>query len=228
MAGIRVANKVENNLDVNSRRSLKQRIAWVLLVIIVPVIALLIMAGVALQMIGVPVFSTTMKLVMGTTSLKSASQAQQLQQQLTSAKTTIQSLQQANQALQQKFAIELQKENSISSALAQAKQQFSTSAKTLNLARPEASIVKTMSAQSAAALLGKMTIAQAAAVVAEMSPVDAGPVLGAMDPTRASQILALSATLANQATANATTNTGATSTGGNLAGGITGTANLTG
>lgn len=198
--------------------TLRRRIMWLVLVILVPLVALAAMVAIALQVIGVPVWGTAMKVIRGTPMGAEAITATQvLQQQLVAEQAKWKGLLASNQALQQQLSEQKQKEQSTAVALAKAQQQLTQASTALGLAHQEAAVVKTMDPQAAALMLGKMSTQQAAGVIAAMSPSDSGPILSALDPLIAGQILTAAAQLANQASLSGGTpaNAGSNSVGGN-------------
>lgn len=182
----------------------RQRLVWLLLVIVVPLLALVVMIAIALQVLGVPVWGTAGKWLNHPGAAGPTTKVQTLEQQLAVAQARVQTLGSENQAKTGQLAAEIQKENQLSSQLANLQQRFQQASSSLQVAKQEAAVMKSMSPQAAAAVLGKMTNSEAAAVIAALAPADAGSILSSMNPAQVSQLLALSAVLQNQASVNST------------------------
>lgn len=209
MAKTEVGTSGTGAVKTGIAENVRRKVVWVLLVMVVPFIALLVMIGIALQVMGVPVWGTTVHWLSQSRGQSSAIQG--VQQQLAAAQAKVQSLQSENQSLNQQISAEKQKEQVLSSNLAQLQQGAVQANSTLGLAKQEAAVLKTMNPQAAGLVLSKMTTKEAAAAIAVMPPATAGPILNTMNPTQVGQLLALAAQLGTQANVthagNATANT---------------------
>lgn len=218
MTAARVTDGTANLKKTGVGGNLRRRVMWLVLVIFVPLLALAMMVAIALQVIGVPVLGTAMKMIHGTPAgAQAVSATQALQQQVLVEQAKWKGLLATNQALQQQLSDEKQKEQNMTVALAKAQTQLTQVASAAALAQQEAAVVKTMDPQAAALMLGKMSTQQAAGVIAVMSPTDSGPILSALSPSAAAQLLAVAAQIASQAslTGGASANATRNSAGGN-------------
>ncbi len=188
-----------------------KRIMWFILIAIIPVVVAVALIGVALQIVGVPVWQTT-KSVLGinpqSTQVSSVLQVTKQDLATVTAKERLDSSQ--NAALQQQIRLDQQQ---IASLLTKSNQMgvSQQSQSSLKLAaKNEAQVLSQMDPDQAAGILAKMQIQQAAAAVASMSPADSGAILSQMAPTTAGSILSLAAKLQSsmsQQSANNTANT---------------------
>lgn len=207
-----------NSGTTEKKRSGLQRLAWILLVGIVPILVLLIVVAVALQVIGVPVWQTTLqfagvkpKTTTVSSPLSVSSQKLKLaEQQVAQLKSQLGSLQQKMQA-QTAQVSNLQQTNQ--TLLGEVHVQVSLEQN----GQAEAKILAQMDPQAAASVLQKMSLTDAGWAVESMSPSVSAPILQVLPPTLASHLISQSATdqsiaaqIANaKQSANSTTNSSA-------------------
>lgn len=170
----------------------KQKVAFVLMVVVIPIVALLLMGAIALQVVGVPVWNTAMKWLNPPNATHQVTATAQAKTSQSQAKQ-IKALEAQVKSLKAQLVAAQQQYRTLAVKQAQLQQEVLKASSTLNQAKPEAAVLNKMNPQSAAAVLGKMTTVQAAAVIAAMTPSEAGPILNNMKPTNASKLLIASA-----------------------------------
>ncbi|GGI94752.1 hypothetical protein GCM10010885_00340 [Alicyclobacillus cellulosilyticus] len=159
-------------------------------VVLVPLLASALMVGVALQVVGVPVWQTIQSWLhpVAKTQPEDVWRAKWRADEVRVQTLTAQ-LHQAQQqlaALQQERAKLLATNRKLQQALAQRQASLAT-------AKQEARVLQQMDPGAAAQVLDKMSLAAAARAVAQMPPDAAAQVLAALPPAKAQQVLAQSA-----------------------------------
>jgi flagellar motility protein MotE (MotC chaperone) len=180
------------------RPSLGNRIGWVFLVIVVPVIAAVGMIAVALSIVGIPVWSMVMHTFGAKTGTdvskpKTPSAVSIAEHQLRQEQTKNAQLSQQLQQVQAKVQSENTTILSLKDEIKQLHSQLSNAVAQATKYKREASYLTSMDAGQAAQVLAKLSLKEAAAVVGQMSSSDASGILGAMDPALASKIVSLAA-----------------------------------
>lgn len=193
------------NEAVENRPAWLKKVMWVLLVVLVPLLAAVVMIGIALQVLGVPVWRTTLQ-VAGLAPQTTASQSplSSVQGRLVDASTKVATLTDQTQKLQGQLTDAQAQEKSLQDQVAMLQAQLTGHADTDTQAKTEANVLVGMDPSQAAAVLGKMSVDAAASVVAKMSAADSAQVLGAMQPDTAAQILTLAAQMQKATTSSAT------------------------
>lgn len=179
-----------------TRPVLLQKLLWALLVIVVPIIAAAGMIGVALQVLGVPVWQTTLQYVgLGPKTALTQTPLDTAQNRLTVANDKVVSLTTQEQKLEAQLADANAQAKSLQAQVAELQGQLQgrNNADAEAQAKTEASVLAGMDPNQAAGVLGKMSIDEAASVVANMAATDSANVLAAMDARAAAQILSLAA-----------------------------------
>jgi flagellar motility protein MotE (MotC chaperone) len=188
-----------------NRPVLLQKLLWALLVIVVPIIAAAAMIGVALQVLGVPVWQTTMQYVgLAPKTALTQTPLDTAQNRLTDANTKVASLTDQQQKLQAQLADAQAQAKSLQDQVAQLQGQVQGHSDADAQAKTEASVLAGMDPNQAAGVLSKMSIDEASTVVANMSATDSANILAAMDAGTAARILSLAAQK-QQANASAST-----------------------
>jgi len=173
-------------------KSLWNRVAWFLLVGVVPLLFAVVLLGVILQLVfHVPVWSATTAMIGIGKPISAVSPLQAAQERTMHAEQQIQGLQSQNIRLQNELVAAQQKVQAL-------KTQENASAvtgesPTYAAAKQEASVLATMDPGQAGQVLAKLSIEQSAQVVAAMDAATSGPILSAMDPKLAGEILTLAA-----------------------------------
>ncbi|GMA49036.1 hypothetical protein GCM10025857_03930 [Alicyclobacillus contaminans] len=183
-----------------------QKLVWALLVVVVPIIAAVIMIGVALQIVGVPVWQTT-RAYFGGGSHTASAPATTLQTQYDSVQAQNRALRTQLSQLQQQVTTLQQQNQALSAQVQQWRGAAAAKQDALQTAKKEAAILQGMDPTAGAALLAKMSVQEAAAAVAQMSADASGQLLAQLDAAKAAQILSQAAQIQQQtSTTNSTNN----------------------
>ena len=197
------AARVEQTADVAADslvRRLVRGLAKVLLLVMVPLVAAALLIGGSLQIIGVPVWQTTVSYIhrQGVQASTTASAEQSAQSQL---KAENANLQKQVASLNNALNAEKTQEEGLKSQLNADNAQLSAKRSALVTAKQEASIVTQMDPAAAAQVLVKLPEAEAGLVLAVLSPGVSSQVLAQMNPTTAAKLLQVAGTT-NVNTAN--------------------------
>lgn len=193
------------------------KIAWVLLVIFVPIIAAVVMIGVALQIVGVPVWQTT-ETYLGWTKTTELSPMTDIESQLKVEQAKEQTLAGQNSKLSQDLADSKKANDQLQAQVKELQDTLNAQADSQAEAKKKASVLVGMDPTAAAGVLNKLSVQDAAEIVAEMSSTDSAAILALIAPDKAGQILSMAAQIsienaAQQATANSADNTTNNTTG---------------
>jgi flagellar motility protein MotE (MotC chaperone) len=186
-----------------------RKLVWLLLVVIVPVLAAVVMIGIALQIVGVPVWQTTVQYLSGPRAEQSANAVGE-QSQLAAERAKEQSLSDQNAKLSQQLNDLKHQNDKLQQQVQQLQALLTRQQDETAQAKREAAVLVGMDPHAAATVLAKLSVQHAAQVVAQMSTTDSGQILAEMDPGKAAKILGLAAQIA---AANAAGNTDSTAAG---------------
>ncbi|QSO53782.1 hypothetical protein JZ785_08170 [Alicyclobacillus curvatus] len=175
-------------------------VARVVLLVIVPLIAALLVIGGSLQIIGVPVWQTTLGYIRGH-SLQAGSPAAAQQSAVNELKTENASLKQQVSAFEKTLNAKKAQVQSLQTELNAANLQVSAKRSALLSAKQEATIVTQMDPAAAAKVVAKLPQQEAGLVLAVLSPGVSSQVLAQMDPATAAKLLQLAGS-SNVNTAN--------------------------
>jgi flagellar motility protein MotE (MotC chaperone) len=190
------------------------RLMWVVLVGIVPFLVLVFVVGIALQIIGVPVWSTvTSMLGLGPKKAASLNPVTIVRQQLAEEKLRNVSLGQQITALSTELSDEKAKEAKLQAQIKQLESQSAHQAAALERAKREATLLAGMDAGQAAQVLSRMTLQEGALVISQMQPANASDILAAVNPTLASRLIHLAAQLTAEQSQNSRSSDGSNPNG---------------
>jgi flagellar motility protein MotE (MotC chaperone) len=184
--------KAEATVEHDIQPTWLRKFAWKILVVVVPILAAALMIGVALQIVGVPVWQTT-KVYLGLAHATDASEASQLQSQLALEQAKDKALTAQLTQLNQQLTSEQQKNENLQGQVQQLQDMLSAKQDSLAHAKKEAAVLAGMDPSAGANLLAKMSIQEAAQVVAQMSTDVSGQILAELDAAKAAQILSMAA-----------------------------------
>jgi flagellar motility protein MotE (MotC chaperone) len=192
--------QLQGSKQTEKKSTFLKRTGWVMLVGVVPILATIVLVGVALQIIGFPVWRTTLDAIgVGTHTTVATTPLQIAKKDLATAtakerldSSQISDLRHQIQADEQQIAALMTQVNQLSS-----KQNSAVSSQ--NQAKQEANVLTQMDPGQAANVLSKMQQSDAASVVAAMSASDSGAILGQMGPADAGKILTMAAKLKSAA-----------------------------
>ena len=200
------AAQVEQTTDVAADslvRRLVRGLAKVLLLVIVPLIAAALLIGGSLQIIGIPVWQTTLSYIRGQ-GVQASTTTSAEQSAMSQVKTENANLQKQVASLTSALNAEKSQVQGLRSQLHADNAQLSAKRSALVTAKQEASIVTQMDPAAAAQVLVKLPEAEAGLVLAVLSPGVSSQVLAQMNPTTAAKLLQVAGTTnVNTANSNA-------------------------
>lgn len=186
--------QTRNKKEQIEKPTFVKRVVWVVLVGVVPILATTVLVGAALQIIGFPVWQTTLNVIgaeKGTSPVSEALQTTKQDLATATAKERLDSSQIDD--LRQQVRSDQQQIAALMTQINQLQSKQNTLQTAQNQAKQEAKVLVQMDPAEAANLLTQMQADEAAATVAAMAPSDSGAILGQMSPGAASKILAMAA-----------------------------------
>lgn len=195
------ANAIDRPVAKKERR-IVQKIVKTILLVLVPVIAAAVIIGVSLQLIGIPVWQTTLGYIHGQSKQPGPASAQAAamnQMKVENDDLTKQVTSLTSELGKQKAAAK-----TLQAELTKAQTELQTKRDAIVQAKEEAQIVTQMDPAAAAQVVAKLPESEAGLVIASLSPSAASQVLAAMDPAAAAKLLEL----AGQSNTNVTNSTG--------------------
>lgn len=188
----RVATNTANRKAASERKQGKSglvRLAWIVLVGIIPLLFALVVVACALQLVGVPVWQTTVQLTGAKASHHESTAIAKTTQQLATAKEKIAKLQQQNQTLTAKTQADTRQLAALTAAENTLRQQLQAQTNSYQQGQREGKVLAQMDSQTAASVLQSMGVSKASWIVATMTPDVSGSILQSAPTTFASAVL---------------------------------------